>query len=67
MLFSVFDLDADEGYGSALGKQFQKIVEEHGVLIRPFGEAVFITPPYTITDQELDAVFSALQLALDKI
>ena len=62
-----FDLDADEGYGSVLGKQFQKIVEEQGVLIRPFGEAVFITPPYTITDQELDSVFSALQLALDKI
>ncbi len=63
----VFDLDANEGYGSAVGKRYRELVEEQGVLIRPFGEAVFITPPYTITDTELDNVFSALEHALHEI
>jgi len=65
--FFIFDLNSDEGYGSALGKRYRELVEEEGVLIRPFGEAVFITPPYNITDQELDQVFNALERALEHL
>ncbi|MBI1838062.1 MAG: adenosylmethionine--8-amino-7-oxononanoate transaminase [Flavobacteriia bacterium] len=40
---------------------------EKGMLIRPLGNIVFINPPYSIKDEELDLVYIALTEFINKI
>lgn len=38
---------------------------ERGVLLRPLGNVIYILPPYCITDEELDRVYTAIEASLD--
>jgi adenosylmethionine-8-amino-7-oxononanoate aminotransferase len=38
---------------------------DHGVLLRPLGNVVYIMPPYCITDAELQRVYDMITLSLD--
>ena len=40
--------------------EFQRHCVDRGVWIRPFGRNVYIMPPYTITDSQLDTLTAAL-------
>lgn len=40
---------------------------QHGVLIRPLGNTVYIMPPYCISPIQLQKVYSTLTLIIDKI
>lgn len=60
-----FDLATEEkGYGSQVGNTYRELVEKEGVLIRPLGETVYVMPPYSISNKELQKVFHTLQGAL---
>ncbi len=39
----------------------------HGVIIRPLGNIVYIMPPYCITNEELEKVYSTICAMLDQI
>lgn len=40
---------------------------DHGVVIRPLGNIIYIMPPYCITDEELEKVYSTLASMLNEI
>lgn len=56
----VVELDANWDYIFALRSKFT----EYGVYLRPFGNVLYIMPPFTITDCELRKIFSAIETVL---
>lgn len=39
---------------------------EKGILLRPLGNIIYLLPPYCITDQDLDYIYSTILRALDE-
>ncbi len=65
---SAFDIDVhDEGYLSEVGPVLQHECLARGVLLRPLGNTVYVMPPYCITPDQLDAVYSALNHGVDRV
>ena len=57
-----FEVDAgSDGYLNNISQVIHKKSLEEGVLIRPLGNTVYIMPPYCITDDELEKVYSVLK------
>ncbi|WP_338467460.1 adenosylmethionine--8-amino-7-oxononanoate transaminase [Novosphingobium sp. ZN18A2] len=52
--------DADGGYLSTLSPRLMGYFRERGVLLRPLGNTVYVMPPYSITDAQLDKVWTAI-------
>ena len=69
-----FDIKSDSAtsYFNTLGKDAYKFFIQHGVLLRPLGNTIYIMPPYCISNSELNQVYETIkmylnhQLALDK-
>ena len=64
----IFALDlniAMERYGNLRDQLFQFFMK-NGVCLRPLGNTVYILPPFVITNEELDKVYSTIEKALDK-
>ena len=54
---AAIELRADDaGYASKLRLKLYQFFLEHGVLLRPLGNIVYILPPYCITPEELHQV-----------
>jgi adenosylmethionine-8-amino-7-oxononanoate aminotransferase len=51
----------DPGYFSQLKPRFYRFFLERGVLLRPLGNVIYIMPPYVITMEELDGVYSVIE------
>jgi putrescine aminotransferase len=56
-------LDADPG---AVGR-WQLACREHGVLVRALGRGLAVSPPLTITPDEIDAIARAMHAGLDAL
>lgn len=58
-----FEVVSDGGptYFSTIRDTAYKFFIEHGVLIRPLGNVIFINPPYCITKQEYDSVIEVIR------
>lgn len=54
-------------YLNSLRDSIYNFCIDKGVIIRPLGNVVYIMPPYCITDEELDKVYSTLLSMLDTI
>ncbi|MCS7073074.1 MAG: adenosylmethionine--8-amino-7-oxononanoate transaminase [Bacteroidia bacterium] len=55
------------GYLSELGMRiFQKCIAQN-VLIRPLGDVVYVMPPYIISEQELNQVYSVIMQAVQTV
>jgi adenosylmethionine-8-amino-7-oxononanoate aminotransferase len=54
---------ADGGYLAGIGPQLYPIFLEHGVLLRPLGNTIYVMPPYCITLEELDRIYAAIAAA----
>lgn len=54
----------EPGYVFSAAKQFRQICREQGVILRPLGNVIYVTPPYNISDSALDRVFLAIAAAL---
>jgi len=56
----------DGGYLSEIQPKLYESFLSQGVLLRPLGNTVYILPPYCISEDDLDAVYSAVNVALDE-
>jgi len=57
--------DETSGYTSDLRTLLYKHFLSEGILIRPLGNVVYILPPFCITTEELNQIYSATKKALD--
>jgi adenosylmethionine---8-amino-7-oxononanoate aminotransferase len=65
---AAFDLAVgDPSYLNPAGKQLQGLCLEHGVYLRPLGDVVYLLPPLSISDSELQRCYAALGNSLDQL
>lgn len=57
----------DGGYLSDIQPKLYESFLSQGVLLRPLGNTVYIMPPYCVSDDDLGAVYSAVNNALDNV
>lgn len=55
----------DAGYFSQLKPLLYRFYQEHGVLLRPLGNVVYVLPPYCITGEELNRVHDVIAESLE--
>ncbi|PJZ44854.1 adenosylmethionine--8-amino-7-oxononanoate transaminase [Leptospira brenneri] len=55
---------AEDEYLNPVGKRIREKMKEFRVLLRPLGRTIYITPPYTISENSLDQIFLALEETL---
>jgi adenosylmethionine-8-amino-7-oxononanoate aminotransferase len=60
-------LAEDAGYLSALRPKLYGFFIEHGVLLRPLGNVVYVLPPYVIEPQELHRVYDVIVEAIETL
>lgn len=61
------DVDSSSGYLSEIGPLIKKKSLEHGMLIRPLGNVLYLMPPYCITKEELSDVYQELTKILTEL
>ncbi|MFT5337345.1 MAG: adenosylmethionine-8-amino-7-oxononanoate aminotransferase [Sphingobacteriales bacterium] len=61
VVFAMHLKTAGEGYFSGAGNRVQELAAEKGVLLRPLGNIVYVLPPFSFSEKDLDQVFEALQ------
>jgi len=69
---AAFDLvspqwQAPEGYLHPIGRHLQRQVLAEGVFLRPLGQVVYLLPPLSISDGELERCYGALRKALKEL
>jgi adenosylmethionine-8-amino-7-oxononanoate aminotransferase len=65
---AAFDVEAgDDGYLNPVGKQIQGLCLEQGVYLRPLGNTVYLLPPLSLSDLQLQQCYGALAWALDQL
>ena len=58
---AAFDLAGSEtSYSASAGRELAAYAQEHGVLLRPLGNVLYLMPPYCTTDEELDTAFAVI-------
>jgi adenosylmethionine-8-amino-7-oxononanoate aminotransferase len=60
-------LAEDAGYLSALRPKLYGFFLEHGVLLRPLGNVVYVLPPYVIEPDELHRVYGVIVEAIETL
>ena len=64
---AAFEVGAAEGYLSNLAPTMLAMFRERGVLLRPLGNTVYVMPPYCISEEQLDAVYTAIDEVIDRV
>lgn len=64
-----FEVETGEGntYFSSIRDDAYRYFIENGCLIRPLGNVIFLNPPYSISEEELDKLYSVLLGFLRKL
>jgi adenosylmethionine---8-amino-7-oxononanoate aminotransferase len=57
----------DAGYLSAMRPKLYGFFLEHGVLLRPLGNVVYVLPPYVIEPEELHRVYDVIGEAIETL
>ena len=57
----------DAGYLSSMRTKLYQFFIDHGVLLRPLGNVVYVLPPYVITREELHFVYDVIQQAIETV
>ena len=62
-----FYTDKDSSYFSEMRNKLYPFFLNKGILLRPLGNLIYLIPPYIITNEELDKIYSAIEefLSLD--
>jgi adenosylmethionine-8-amino-7-oxononanoate aminotransferase len=53
------------GYLASVAPALLAYFVQHGILLRPLGNTIYVLPPYCITDAELDAIYDRIAQAAD--
>lgn len=62
---AAFEVDAGEAsYLNPIGLQIQRHCLEQGVYLRPLGNVVYLLPPLSISDQQLERCYAAISSAI---
>jgi adenosylmethionine-8-amino-7-oxononanoate aminotransferase len=65
---AAFDLDiGPESYLNPVGKRLQQLCLEQGVYLRPLGNVVYLLPPLSISDAQLERCYGVLADVLPKL
>jgi adenosylmethionine---8-amino-7-oxononanoate aminotransferase len=65
---AAIELDAkDAGYLSAVRPRLYGFFVDHGVLLRPLGNVIYILPPYVIAPNELHYVYDVVEKAIHEL
>lgn len=57
--------EGEESYYGTMRNKLYNFFIENGVILRPVGNIVYILPPYIISDQQLEKVYSTIEKALE--
>jgi len=57
----------DHGYLSGLRPKLYGFFLDHGVLLRPLGNVVYVLPPYVIEPSELHRVYDVMVEAIETL
>jgi adenosylmethionine-8-amino-7-oxononanoate aminotransferase len=58
---------SDTSYFNTLRDRLYLYFLNEGIILRPLGNILYILPPYCITDEELNYIYSKIEQALDEI
>jgi adenosylmethionine-8-amino-7-oxononanoate aminotransferase len=47
------------------GRRVYRHALEHGVLLRPLGDVVYLMPPYVVTTEQIDAIAAVAARGID--
>jgi len=65
---AAFDVDRGEnGYLNPVGKQIQRLCLEQGVFLRPLGNTVYLLPPLSISQPQLEHCYTTLAQVLQQL
>ena len=54
-------------YFSSIKEEAIAYFKSKGILLRPLGNVIFLNPPYTITQEDLDHVYNEMLAFLEKL
>ncbi|RKF04115.1 adenosylmethionine-8-amino-7-oxononanoate aminotransferase [Tenacibaculum lutimaris] len=61
------DLNTNSGRYGTLRDQLLKSFMNEGVFLRPLGNTVYIQPPYVITKEQLNKIYTSIEKVLDSL
>ncbi len=65
---AAFDIRVDDpGYLSGIGPKLYRFFLDHGVLLRPLGETIYMLPPYCTPPEAFDELVRTIDRALDAV
>jgi adenosylmethionine-8-amino-7-oxononanoate aminotransferase len=65
---AAFDLAiGDPSYLNPVGKQLQRLCLEQGVYLRPLGDVVYLLPPLSISDNQLERCYGAIANGIEQL
>ncbi len=56
-----------DGYLNSISSIFTQLAMREGVYLRPLGNSVYIMPPYCITEDELECIYSCIKKLLTQL
>jgi len=59
--------EANESYYGTMRNKLYNFFIDHGVILRPVGNIVYILPPYVMTDEQLEKVYNVVEQAVEMI
>ncbi len=62
-----WETGSDTSYFSSLRDRLYQYFLDAGIILRPLGNVLYILPPYCITDDQLNYIYSKIESALDEI
>ncbi|UTD15984.1 adenosylmethionine--8-amino-7-oxononanoate transaminase [Tenacibaculum mesophilum] len=61
------DLNTNAGRYGTLRDQLLKSFMDEGVFLRPLGNTIYIQPPYVITKEQLEKIYTTIEKVLDSL
>ena len=70
VLGTILSIEIDQGastYANDIRKKIYAFFLDRGIYLRPLGNVIYVVPPYVITDDELETIYSAIQHFLESL